>query len=227
MGKTEILLSTAYLPPVEYMAAMVQAESVCIEAHEHYHKQTYRNRCRILSVYGPEILSIPVSKTTPNHCPIREMRISYAENWRQTHWKTFTTCYDTSPYFLYYRDYLEPFYCGKKYDFLFDFNWDLLEIILQLLKASPSIRLNETFEAQPADCLDLRNLIQPKQLSVKEYPFNNQPAYTQVFADKSHFHPHLSILDLLCNKGPDSLEYLQNWKWNYDPINVGCEFERP
>lgn len=209
---SKILLSSAYLPPVEYMAAIAKSEETFIEAFEHYHKQTCRNRCVLLSATGPTILSIPVSKTTPNHCPIREMRINYAENWRRTHWKTIITCYDTSPYFLYYRDYLEPFYCGKKYDFLFDFNMDLLQTIMKLLRLNKPVQLNKTFEAEPTEATDLRKLIYSKPTELDDFPFQRQPAYNQVFSDKQPFTPNLSVLDLLCNKGNESLEYLQKWE---------------
>ena len=205
-----ILFSTAYLPPVEYMAAFVQTNEPVIEAHEHYHKQSYRNRCVILSATGPVSLSIPVSKTRPNHCPIREMRINYTEPWQRNHWKTMESCYGCSPYFLYYRDYLEVFFLEKKHQFLFEFNWNLMDVICKLLKIKNNATLNSEF-ASGAE-RSLSDYIHPRNSLSPDYLFNNQPAYTQVFTNPSKpFFPHLSILDLLCNMGPDSLSYLENW----------------
>ena len=215
---TKLLFSSAYLPPVEYMAAFVQTTQPLIESHEHYHKQSFRNRCVVLSATGPVSLSIPVSKTIPNHCPIREMRISYAENWQRNHWKTMESCYGCSPYFLYYRDYLEPFFLRKKYDFLFDLNCDLLDVICKLLKTGNNAMTNNAY-AEGAE-INLCDYIHPKNCGLDEYIFNNQPSYTQVFTTSAHpFFPHMSILDLLCNKGPDALPYLKAWNLSLEHLS--------
>ena len=204
----DVLLSTAYLPPVEWFAAYAQADAVWLEAEEHYLKQTYRNRCILLNVSGSVELSIPVSKTVPNHCPIREMRISYAENWPRNHWRSIETSYSTSPYFLYYRDYLEPFY-QRRYDWLWDFNLEMLSVLLRLLRLPERHRLTVAYEAQPSGKGDFRALIHPKRRPEPDYSFRGQEPYRQVFAGQQPFTPNLSVLDLLCNLGPESAEYLK------------------
>ncbi|MBQ6667533.1 MAG: WbqC family protein [Bacteroidales bacterium] len=204
----EALLSTAYLPPVEWFAAYAQADAVWLEAEEHYLKQTYRNRCILLNVSGSVELSVPVSKTVPNHCPIRGMRISYAENWPRNHWRSIETSYSTSPYFLYYRDYLEPFYL-RRYDWLWDFNLEMLSVMLRLLRLPERHRLTVAYEAQPSGKGDFRALIHPKRRPEPDYPFRGQEPYRQVFAGQQPFTPNLSVLDLLCNLGPESAEYLK------------------
>ena len=204
----EALLSTAYLPPVEWMAAYAQAGAVWLEAEDHYLKQTYRNRCILLNVSGPIELSIPVSKTVPNHCPVREMRISYAENWPRNHWRSIVTSYGTSPYFLYYRDYLEPFY-QRRYDWLWDFNLEMLAVLLRLLRLPEKHRPTEAYEVQPSGKADFRTRIHPKRRPEPDYLFRGQEPYRQVFAGQQPFTPNLSVLDLLCNLGPESAEYLK------------------
>lgn len=209
MKHSEILLTTAYLPPVEYFAVCAQADKVFVEANEHYLKQTYRNRCILLNVSGPIELSIPVSKTQPNHCPVRDMRITYVENWQRNHWKSMETSYSTSPYFLYYRDYLEPFYIGRKYAFLFDFNMEMAEVLFRLLRLPVALHPTVSYEAHPEDKVDLRRLIHPKHRTAPDYPYRTFEPYNQVFSNVQPFIPNLSIFDLLCNKGPDSLAYLK------------------
>ena len=44
-------LSSAYLAPVEYYTKLVTYDKIYIEQHDHYMKQTYRNRCTIA---GPD-----------------------------------------------------------------------------------------------------------------------------------------------------------------------------
>ena len=70
-----MILSTAYAPPIQYFAKLASGR-VLLEACEHYIKQTYRNRCRILAADGVQELSIPVEQGASEQCPIREVRIS-------------------------------------------------------------------------------------------------------------------------------------------------------
>ncbi|MBK7667555.1 MAG: WbqC family protein [Sphingobacteriaceae bacterium] len=57
-----VLLPTAYLPPINYFSLLLKNETVFIEEHEHFVKQTYRNRSEILSSNGLLSLSIPLQK---------------------------------------------------------------------------------------------------------------------------------------------------------------------
>ena len=57
-----IYLSSAYLAPVEYYAKLVAYDKIFIEQHDHYVKQTYRNRCTIAAPDGELALSIPTVK---------------------------------------------------------------------------------------------------------------------------------------------------------------------
>ena len=101
---SETILSTAYLPPIEYFAMILQSGAWKIENHEHYIKQSYRNRCNIITANGLLNLSIPVNKTDGNHTFIHDIRISYLSNWQSNHWRAIESAYNKSPFFLYYRD---------------------------------------------------------------------------------------------------------------------------
>ena len=62
MMNTVCLLSTTYFGPVQYYAKLYAYPEVWMEAHEHYVKQTYRNRCLIASPSGVQALTVPVVK---------------------------------------------------------------------------------------------------------------------------------------------------------------------
>ena len=47
-----VFLSSAYLAPVEYYTKLLAYDKVFIEQHDHYMKQTYRNRCTIAAPDG-------------------------------------------------------------------------------------------------------------------------------------------------------------------------------
>ena len=208
-----MILSTAYLPPIEYFQKIVSVQSITIEKHEHFIKQTYRNRCHILGANGLQVLSIPLVNTHEKTL-ICDKRISYTQDWQKLHWRSIASAYANSPYFIYYCDELKVFY-ENKFEFLFDYNTELLKVILKLLKIQTGLKFTDTYQdirelemlkqvQHDGECRDFRNTISPKN---EIAPASLKP-YSQVFSDKHVFMPNLSIIDLLFNMGPDSVECL-------------------
>lgn len=201
-----MLLSTAYLGNIRYYSKFLMEDSVIIEAHENYQKQSYRNRCRILTANGIADLTVPVIKNSGVKIPIKEVRIDYGKNWQHQHWYSIMSAYKNSPYYDYYFDTFEPFF-RKKYKFLWDLNEELRAEIFKILEINCEVRYSETFENSGG--YDLRNAISPKgRLNAPDPHFRNVPYY-QVFSEKYDFFPGLSIIDLLFCEGPNSVEILR------------------
>ncbi len=202
-----ILLSTAYFAPVKYFSKLAAYPEVFIEQHENFIKQTYRNRTVILGANGPVSLIVPVEKGREQKIRIKDLRISYDEEWQRTHWRTIFSAYNSSPFFEYYADDLESFF-RKKYDFLFDFNQQITETLLEILEIEVDLKVTGDFEQIPETCLNFREKINPKaHRNAEDSNFEALP-YTQVFAEKFGFIPDLSILDLLFNEGPAAHQVL-------------------
>lgn len=194
-----ICLSSAYLAPVEYYVALAKANTVYLEQFDSYEKQTYRNRCNILTANGICALTIPVEKSSELKTLTRDIRISAHNDWQTQHWRTIETAYNTSPFFEYYIDDLMPFY-EKKWVFLWDFNIEIQNKILELLEIEKKLKFTEGFSLiTDANTLDLREQIHPKKASNIELM-----PYYQVFERKFGFIPSLSIIDLLFNMGNES-----------------------
>lgn len=206
---TGILLSTAYFPPIRYFSKLACFPDIYLEQHENFIKQTYRNRTIILGANGPISLIVPVEKGRGPKIKIKDLRIAYDEEWQRNHWRTIFSAYNSSPFFEYYADELEPFF-RKKHEFLFDFNLSILEVLLEILELQMTINQTTSFEQIPDNCLNFREKINPKaHQNVFDPQFKAQP-YTQVFSEKFGFIPDLSILDLLFNEGPSAHRLLQN-----------------
>ncbi len=200
MSKTNnVILSSAYFPPIQYFSTVLNCENIIIEQHENYSKQSYRNRCEILSSNGKQTLSIPIIKNSGSKQCIKDVKIDYKNDWQDIHLKSLQTAYLSSPFFEYYIDALMPFF-EKQYTFLFDLNLEIIEILLSELQIEKTINFSEEYNPE-YDFSDFRNSIHPK----KKFQTENFNAlkYTQVFFDKFDFLPNLSILDLLFNEGPN------------------------
>ena len=182
-------LPSSYLAPVSWYYAYASADSVIVDQHEHYVKQTWRNRCRIAMPDGPQDLVVPV-QAVKGHITMRDVRISDHGNWRHHHWSALRTAYGKSPFFEYYADDFAPFYLERRYDFLMDFNESLHEIVCSLIGLETPVQRSSHFLCA-------------------SFPTAIPQPYYQVFAPRLGFLPNLSIADLLFNMGPEALLVLR------------------
>ena len=196
-----IILPVAYLPPVSWFSVFINNENVLIEKHENYIKQTYRNRCRILSANGTINLTIPI-KHQHKKIKIDEVEISFAEDWQKIHWRSITSAYNNTPYFEFFQDEMNYFY-SNKINLLFEFNIELIKLILKLIKIKEEINFTHEFHENLNP--DFRKIISPKN----HFQLFTPPPYEQVFSSKLPFAPDLSILDLLCMKGPEASSFFK------------------
>lgn len=202
-----LILPSAYLPPVQYFVHLYARGGCVVEQHEHYVKQTYRNRCMIDSPNGALALTIPVEKGNGGKCLMKDVRISDHGNWRHLHWQALVASYYNSPFFEYYEDDFRPFY-EKKWDYLIDFNDAIMQKCCELIDIQPLLRRSDSYVKIDGG-IDYRALLNPK------IPFetDNQfvpKQYYQVFQQKQGFKPNLSIADLIFNMGPESVLVLQS-----------------
>ena len=109
-----------------------------IEVWETYHKQTYRNRCRVMTANGVQSLSVPVIKVNGNHTMTKDVVISYVEPWQQVHRRCLESAYKAAPYFDHYYDSLKPLF-ETRFERLVDLNDTALKTVLKLLKVSKEI----------------------------------------------------------------------------------------
>ena len=204
-----LYLSSAYLAPIEYYAKMLIYGHLKIEQHDHYIKQTYRNRCIIAAPDGPLALTVPIIKPDTPKCPMRDIRISEHGNWRHLHWNAIESAYNHTPFFEYYKDDFRPFY-EKKIDFLMDFNEELCQLVCSLIDIQPIIERTSYYHTEfTPEEIDARELIHPKKdFTIYDPEFIPYPYY-QIFQEKLGFLPNLSIIDLLFNMGSESLLILQ------------------
>lgn len=198
-----IILPTAYLPPVEYFALLINSDAIVIEQYETYSKQTYRNRCEIYTEKGKMPLIIPVSKPSGNHTKTSDIRIFNQDKWYVKHWRAIETAYKAAPFFLYYSNEINSFYNGTIHKLL-NFNLELTKLLCQLIGIETELKLSDDYVNRADTRIDYREELSPKKPNI----LKSFPEYTQVFSTKHGFIPNLSIIDLLFNLGPESFDYL-------------------
>ena len=199
------LLPVFYLPPVSWFVEFLSDAEIVFEQFENFPKQTYRNRANIYGANGRLSLIIPINHNGKR--AFKDIEISNAENWKNLHWKSIKTAYQSSPYFEFYEDKIKAIFDSEETSLL-KFNLNALKIILSILKTEKAYSLNNEYIKEPEQ-QNFRDKFSAKTES--EYTMNE---YYQTFSDKLGFEKDLSILDLLCNKGPESLTYIKSINTN-------------
>ncbi len=195
----EVLLSTAYFPPVEYFSVVARSRRVLIEREENYLKQTYRNRCVIMGSNGPLPLVVPVLRGSFHKTAIKDLRIDNSRRWRDLHLRGIRSAYAAAPFFEFYFDIINDVISGNHL-FLIDLNHDALSAICGAAGIPADISYTEKFLPEGISGNDFRYAIAPKRApGVTGY---TPVPYTQVFSQKHGFIPQLSIIDMLLNNGP-------------------------
>ena len=175
-----MVLPTAYLPPRSYMEALM-SEPARIEQMETFEKQTFRNRALIESKVESQkskasriMLTVPVKKVEHKQLT-RDIEISYQTRWQHQHWITLVSTYQHTPYFLYFADYLKPFY-EKEYKWLLDLNDEMNATLASLIKRE-----------RPTDVRCTMYNVQRRTQDWSE----------QIWTDKHPWQTEISVLDTL------------------------------
>jgi hypothetical protein len=194
----QILLNTAYLPPVSWFCCL--AHRPCfIDLSSNFQKQSFRNRTIILSAQGLLSLVIPVIHQGKQ--PVIYTEISYREQWVRRHIRSIETAYRNAPYFDYYWPEIAAIIL-KKHRLLYLLNQELFALICGFCQ----INLPENqhiWTETPVDFSDYRERIHPKRNS----GCSVRP-YLRLFTTDLYDPGQISILDLLFNKGPETGVFL-------------------
>lgn len=204
-----ILIHPTYFPSIVQMVAIATAAEIVFEVEDNFQKQTYRNRCYIAHSNGKLLLNVPIkhSKTSERQ-KTKNVIVENNFPWQQQHWKSLQSAYRTSPFFEFYEDELQPLF-SQPVNGLLDHNIKTFELIAELIGLEVNYSKTESFILEP-EIPDLRQLVVAKN----EPDYQLQP-YTQVLQANHGFLPNLSVLDLLFNEGPNTLNYLEEQRVDF------------
>ncbi len=215
-----------FMPWLGYLDKIVRSETFAFLDNVQFKKNEFQNRNKIKTAQGWMWLTVPVLYKYPEQ--IDEVKINDRADWRKKHVRTLAINYQKAPYFHDIFPEVERFYAGDSAS-IAEVNRESVLMLLGLLgldrkiviasalghlPEEPSERLAAICESLGADTylsgaggrayLDLEPF-NKKGITVKFQEFKH-PVYPQLYGD---FIPNLSLLDLLFNCGPDSLNILE------------------
>jgi hypothetical protein len=200
-----VLIEPHYLPSLEYFCAIQSFDHLILEKHEHYVKQSYRNRCYINTAHGVDRLVVPV-KGRHGKVAFKDIRIEPSQRWRNNQWRTLQSAYAKAPFFEHYSEEINHM-IFTRFELLFDLNRAVLSLCLQRLGMKKNISETVSYEREvPRDVFDLRSQINLRE-PYSGRPFYQSSSYSQVFGNL--FAGNLSLIDVLFCEGPNAFRILK------------------
>jgi hypothetical protein len=217
-----------YLPWLGLFDKIAQADTYVSFDCVQYAPKEFQNRNRILTPHGPTWLTVPVLRKGYRDKPLNQIGINNRLPWRRRHWTTISHSYGKAPYFESYAPTLRRFYI-QDWETLAALNDAMLQWLLAELGIDVAFhrasdhhfagtkselvldmcrKLGATtyiFGSLGRDYADIK-AFEAAGIEVRFQDYQH-PEYPQQYAG---FEPNLSVLDLLMNCGPDSLDILRN-----------------
>lgn len=188
------LFPIAYFGSISYYKDLVAHTDIVLEVHEHFVKQSVRNRTRILTANGMQELSVPIIKPNGSKTVTKDILVSSAKDWRKDHWRALESAYKHAAYFEHYGEEVKALIYQETPD-LVGFNMQILAHIQQWLQLPLAISCSSEFKSVTSLDTDYR-------FGYTAHPYQQEYHYFQVFQDKQAFVGDLSILDAIFNLGP-------------------------
>lgn len=219
----------AYIPWLGYFDRILKSDLHVVLNHVQFEKNSVTNRNKVRTSQGWTWLTVPLcTKGRFGNLAIQELEVNTSETWESKHWKTFLINYSRTPYFAEYASFFENLY-QRKWDKLATLIEEINSHILQMLEIETRLVYSSELvpQGKKADlilelCKKLgattylsgpmgRNYLKEEsfdsagiKLQFHDYP---HPEYKQAYPG---FEPYMSVIDLLFNHGPKSLDILRS-----------------
>jgi hypothetical protein len=218
-------IQSSYIPWRGYFDVIRRSDVFVFHDDIQYTKQDWRNRNRIKTAAGLTWLSIPVRKATTNGV-IDEVEIDNEQAWGRKHWRIIEASYRDAPFFSKYADFFKEA-LTQRWNRLSELNVYMISNLCETLGIRTHCTNSRSFglTGRKTDRLiqicracgatrylsgpSARNYIEPEKFAAIgveiEYMVYRYPPYPQQFGP---FVEGASIVDLLFNCGPTSIEFI-------------------
>lgn len=189
----------------------------------------HTNRNKILARDRNWTRIVIPTKKEHKFSPINQVEINNKSNWREVNWKKIFDSYHDSPFFDLYENYLGNLY-KQEWNMLFEINFETIKktiewlgIKIKLIRSSElnipeaaTERLVKICKATGADVYISgpggKQYLNEKLFSANKISLEYQNYVVSTYPQhlSATFIPNLSILDMLMNVGPKSLQLIEN-----------------
>lgn len=194
-------LPISYFGNIEYWIEVLKHDSVELEIHETFVKQSLRNKCEVIGANGLISLTVPVVGRSKG-LKTKDVLLDFTENWPNKHLQSIQSAYGHSAFYEYYADEIQFFFeSAKKCTHLLELTMLSLNLIRKILHLKQVFTLSTEFKIANDNELRTRFKSGKKEM--------NYSSYYQTFAERFSFEPNLCILDLVFSNGNEALTYLK------------------
>jgi hypothetical protein len=221
------ILQPGYLPWLGFFEQMHRSDIFVMYDDVQYDKEGWRNRNRIKTATGIQWLTVPVLLKFNEHPIIFDVRIDNKVNWRKKHLGAIRQNYIKAPFFRKYIEIFEVAY-SREWEYLVDLDLYFIEKLAECLGMShKKIVRSSSFQVKGERIERLVNMCKffgagtfyegaagKNYMDVDyflrhgievEFQDYQHPTYPQLHGE---FVPYLSVIDLLFNRGEDSMAIL-------------------
>ena len=195
------LIEPTYFPPISHWK-FIKSKDLSWSINSRYNKQTLTNRTHIDSANGELMLTVPIKHSGKNQPRVfSDIKLDLSSNWKKNHFKSIKICYQSSPFYEFYEDDLISFF-NLDYENLYDLNLKSIKMVCNWLKIKMPEDIYNEKNKYDYKIQDLTHLSNCKRTS-----YLRQKKYNQTFETKNGFINDLSVIDLIFNCGPNSIDY--------------------
>jgi len=215
------------MPWLGYFAKMAWVDRFILLDTVQYKKNEWQNRNRIKTATGWQWLTVPVAFSFPE--TINQVTIINSQKWQRAQQQSMVTNYRRAPYFDQVMAWLAPLF-SQQWQTLAELNIFLVKALANFLGITTPIHVASElgpFPENPDQRLigmvrhfggnrylagagghGYMNLDTWSEAGIEvEFQDYRHPTYPQLFGP---FEPNLSVLDLIFNCGPDSLNIVRS-----------------
>lgn len=230
MSKTVAIVQSNYIPWKGYFDLANSVDELILYDDMQYTRRDWRNRNTIKSPQGLTWLTIPVQAKGKRFQKIKDT-VVVDDKWQRDHWRSIVHAYSNAKYFSDYKELFEELYLGPDERFLSRVNYRFISAICRILGIRTVISWSMDYDLIGDKTGRLVSLCQ--QAGAKKYlsgpaaksyldeelfigqgievaymDYSGYPEYKQLYPP---FEPHVSIIDLVLNEGPNSTRYMKSF----------------